>query len=146
MAPWALLQVPRLADVMPTSTHCLVLRLAPFAGALIGNMIDQEQQQRLQQQSPQTWQTIQHNDAVVQQQQQAAQAQTQGQAPPTEAVTPITVDDIKALTKSGVKPDAITKEIDISQSKFSQADIVAAQQANPPIDPAVIAYMQSHAS
>ena len=117
-----------------------------ISGALIGNMIDQEQQQRLQQQSPQTWQTIQHNDAVVQQQQQAAQARTQGQAPPTEAVTPITVDDIKALTKSGVKPDAITKEIDISQSKFSQADIVAAHQANPPIDPAVIAYMQSHAS
>jgi hypothetical protein len=57
-----------------------------------------------------------------------------------------TVDDIKALTAAGVKPDAITKEIDISQSKFSPQDIAAAQQANPPVDPEVIEYMKSHAS
>ena len=45
-----------------------------LVGGLIGHMIDRDQQQRLQQQSPQTLQTIQHNDAVYQQQQQAAQA------------------------------------------------------------------------
>jgi outer membrane lipoprotein SlyB len=127
-----------------------------IAGGLVGHTIDQEQQQRLQQQSPQTWQTIQHNDAVVQQQQQAtassqqpSQSQTpSGQTAPsqtTETTTPLTVDDIKALTAAGVKPDAITQEIKISQSKFSPHDITAAQQANPPVDPAVIEYMNNHA-
>lgn len=117
-----------------------------MAGGLIGSMIDQQQRQRLQQQSPQTLQTIQHNDAVYQQQ-QAAPAQPPGQAaaPPAEAPTPLTVDDIKALTSAGVKPEAITKEIDISHSKFSPQDIAAAQQATPPVDPNVIEYMKSHA-
>ena len=59
---------------------------------------------------------------------------------------PFTVDDIQALAAAGVKDDAIEKEIEISQSKFTPADIEAAQQASPPIHPAVIAYMQSHAS
>jgi hypothetical protein len=54
------------------------------------------------------------------------------------------VDDIKALAAAGVRPDAINKEIDISQSKFSQSDIAAAQQAN--VNSEVIAHMQSHPS
>jgi hypothetical protein len=54
------------------------------------------------------------------------------------------VDDIKALAAAGVKPEAISKEIEISQSKFSPQDIAAAQQAN--IDTAVIECMKSHAS
>ena len=63
---------------------------------------------------------------------------------PERPSTPITVDDIKALTATGVKPDAITKEIDISQSKFSPQDITTAQQANPPVNADVIAYMKNH--
>jgi len=55
-----------------------------------------------------------------------------------------TVDDIKALTAAGVKPDAINKEIEMSHSKFSASDIATAQRANPPIDSTVIAYMQNH--
>jgi surface antigen len=119
-----------------------------IAGGLIGSMIDQQQQRQLQQQSPQTLQTIQHNDAVYQQQQQAAQAPAPGQAPapPAEAPTPLTVNDIKALTSAGVKPEAITKEIDISHSRFTPQDIAAAQQANPAVDPAVIEYMKNHPS
>jgi predicted lipid-binding transport protein (Tim44 family) len=133
-----------------------------IVGGLIGHMIDEDQQRRLQQNSPQTWRTIQHNDAVYQQQQQAARAQaqrqtqgqtqvqgqtqgqTQGQAQasPAGAVTPITVDDIKALTAAGVKKEAINQEINISKSKFSQHDIAIAQQAN--VDPAVIDCMRSH--
>jgi len=72
--------------------------------------------------------------------------------PPTATATStpqmqsFTVDDIKALTAAGVKPDAINKEIEISQSKFSPQDIATAQQASPPIDPAVITCMQSHSS
>ena len=64
----------------------------------------------------------------------------------TPQMQPFTVDDIKALTAAGVRPDAINKEIELSQSKFGPQDIAAAQQANPPIDPAVIACMQSHSS
>ena len=133
-----------------------------IAGGLVGHMIDREQQQQLQQQSPQTWQTIQYNDAVYQQQQQAAQAppppsQPQPQAAPsqtpsaqtppqTTGTIPLTVDDIKALTAAGVKKEAITQELKISQSKFSPQDIAAAQQANPPVDPDVIAYMKNNPS
>ena len=116
-------------------------------GGLVGHMMDQDQQQRLRQQSPQTFQTIQHNDTVVQQQQQAAQTPpASGQAPPPPAgnVTPITVDDIKALTSAGVKTDAIKQEIEVSKATFSAQDIAAAQQAN--VDPAVIECMKSHPS
>jgi hypothetical protein len=63
-----------------------------------------------------------------------------------EALTPLSVDDIKALTAAGVNTNAIIHEIDISQSKYSPQDIAAAQQANPPIEPTVIAYMQNHSS
>ncbi|MGD0261851.1 MAG: glycine zipper domain-containing protein [Verrucomicrobiota bacterium] len=142
--------------------HALIGGLiGAVAGGLIGNMIDREQQRQLQQQSPQTWQTIQYNDAVYQQQQQAAQGQPTAPPPPPPAAAqgapaqtppqagapiPLTVDDIKALTSAGVKPEAITKEIEVSQSKFTPQDIAAAQQANPAVAPAVIEYMKSHPS
>jgi transcription initiation factor TFIID subunit TAF12 len=130
-----------------------------ITGGLIGHMIDRDQQQRLQQQSPQTLQTIQHNDAVYQQQQQAAQAQAPGQAPPaqmpgpvpqaqtqtppTEALIPLTVDDIKALDSAGVKKEVIIAEIEKSKSIYTQADITALQQSNPNIDTAIIKCMKN---
>ena len=130
-----------------------------IAGGLVGHMIDRDQQQRLQQQSPQTLQTIQHNDAVYQQQQQAAQAQASGQAPPaqmpapvpqaqtqtppTEALIPLTVEDIKALDSAGVKKEVIIAEIEKSKSVYTQADITALQQSNPNIDPAIIKRMKN---
>jgi predicted lipid-binding transport protein (Tim44 family) len=132
------------------------------AGGLIGHMIDQEQQQRLQAQSPQTLATIQHNDAVYQQQQAppaqptaapapdsapAAQAPGQAaaapaQAQPEQALIPLTVEDIKALDSAGVKKDVIIAEIQRSKSVFTQADITALQQSNPNIDAAVIECMK----
>jgi hypothetical protein len=122
-------------------------------GGLVGHMIDQDQQRRLQAQSPQTLQTIQHNDAVYQQQQQTPQPQTQGQAPqaqtpapPAEALTPLTVDDIKALDSAGVKKDVIIAEIQRSKSVYTQAGITALQQSNPNIDPAIIECMKKTAS
>ncbi len=117
--------------------------LGAFSGALIGSMIDQDQRQRLRQQSPQTWETIQHNDAVVQQQ-QAAPTQPPGQVPPAANVTPITVDDIKALASAGVKADAIKQEIEVSKATFNAHDIAVAQQAS--VDPNVIECMKSHSS
>ena len=117
-----------------------------LTGAIIGQ-INADQRAKLQAQSPQTLQTIQHNDAVYQQQQQAAQAQPQGQAPPpAEAPTPITVDDIKALDSAGVKKDVIVEEIVRSKSTFTQADITALQQSNPNIDPSVIECMKKTTS
>jgi outer membrane lipoprotein SlyB len=129
-----------------------------ITGGLIGHMIDRDQQQRLQQQSPQTLQTIQHNDAVYYQQQQAAQAptpapapqaqtpgpapQAQAQTPPTEAPIPLTVDDIKALDAAGVKKEVIIAEIGRSKSVYTQADITALQQSEPNIDPAIIKCMK----
>jgi len=124
-------------------------------GGLVGHMIDRDQQQRLQAQSPQTWQTIQHNDAVYQQQQptapppvqppQPAQP-TQTQAAPAESLIPLTVDDIKALDAAGVKKEAIVAEIARSKSVYTQADIAALQQSDPNIDPAVIECMKKTGS
>jgi hypothetical protein len=124
-------------------------------GGLVGHMIDRDQQQRLQAQSPQTWQTIQHNDAVYQQQPPAAPPQvqspaqpqpTQTQAAPAEALIPLTVDDIKALDAAGVKKEAIVAEIARSKSVYSQADIAVLQQSDPNIDPAVIECMKKTGS
>ena len=122
------------------------------AGAIIGS-INEQQRAKLQAQSPQTLATIQHNDQVYQQQQQAAQAQPQGQAPqaqtqapPPEALTPLTVDDIKALDSAGVKKEVIIAEIGRSNSHYTQADIAALQQSNPNIDPAVIDCMKKTVS
>jgi predicted lipid-binding transport protein (Tim44 family) len=121
------------------------------AGGLIGHMIDQDQRRRLQAQSPQTLQTIQHNDAVYQQQQQTAQAPTQAQVQPpqtaagpapSQTLIPLTVDDIKALDSAGVKKEAIIAEIERSKSVYTQTDIAALQQSNPNIDPTILECMK----
>jgi len=126
-----------------------------LAGGLIGHMIDREQEQRLQAQSPQTLMVIQHNDAVYQQQQAAqspapapaAAAATPTQpAPTTETMAPLTVDDIKALDSAGVKKEVIITEITRSKSVYTQADITALQQSNPNIDPAIIEAMKKTSS
>lgn len=118
-----------------------------IAGAIAGHVMDHinaQQKAQLQEQSPQTLQTIQHNDQIVQQQQQATATPASGQpAPPAEAPTPITLDDIKMLSSAGVKVDVIKEEIGESKAIYSPADIVAAQQAN--VDPSVIECMKSHA-
>jgi hypothetical protein len=126
-------------------------------GGLVGHMIDRDQQQRLQAQSPQTWQTIQHNDAVYQQQQPTAPPSVQAPAPaqaqpaqvpaaPAAALIPLTVDDIKALDAAGVKKEAIIAEIERSKSVYTQADIAALQQSDPNIDIAVIECMKKTGS
>jgi len=124
--------------------------LGAMTGAIIGH-INAQQQAQLQQQSPQTLATIKHNDEVAQQQQSAPsqtpspQAQTSpGQSPPpaTEALIPLTVDDIKALDSAGVKKDVIIAEIGKSKSVYTPQDIAALQQSNPNIDPAVIDCMK----
>lgn len=127
-----------------------------FAGALIGSAIDQRQREYLRAYYPQTYQTIQYNDSVARQQQHAAAPAPQpapsgspsSSAPSTDqpGMVPLTLNDIKALTAAGVKPDVIKKEIDMSQSKFTSQDIASAQQANPPIDASVIDDMKSHSS
>jgi len=120
-------------------------------GALVGHMIDEDQRERLREEAPQTLQTIDANDEIAQQQQAPAPLPDSGQPPPpptpVNAPTPLKVDDIEALTRAGVKPDAIIKAIRESQaSAYSPADINAAQQSSPPVDPSVIAYMQNPTS
>ena len=70
------------------------------AGAIMGNIVDHinaDQRAQLQQQSPQTLQTIQHNDEVIQHQQAQAPPGQTTPSQTTETLTPLTVDDIKAL-------------------------------------------------
>lgn len=139
------------------------------AGGLVGHMIDRDQQQRLQAQSPQTLWTIQHNAAVYQQQQQQSMVQAPTPVPspsapvppatatptsstpaaasaapsPSEGgLIPLTVDDIKALDAAGVKKDAIIAEIGRSKAVYSQSDITALQHSDPNIDPAIIECMK----
>ena len=125
-----------------------------FAGAIVGSAIDQRQREYLRAYYPQTYRTIQNNDAVAQQQRQAAPQAPQpaysgspsSSSTEQSGMVPLTLDDIKALTAAGVKPEVIKREIDVSQSKFTSHDIAAAQQANPPIDASVIDDMKSHSS
>lgn len=125
-----------------------------LAGVLVGSAIDQRQREYLRAYYPQTYQTIQNNDAVAQQQQPAASQAPQpassgspsSSSPEQSGMVPLSLNDIKALTAAGVKPDVIKKEIDESQSKFTSQDIATAQQANPPIDASVIDEMKSHSS
>jgi outer membrane lipoprotein SlyB len=139
------------ADRSHPGTGALIgAAIGAASGAIAGHIMDQinaQQRAQLQQQSPQTLQTIQHNDAVIQHQQ--AQSRTQpGQTSPsetTEAPTPLTVDDIKALSAAGVKKDVIIQEIGDSKAVYSPTDIVAAQEASPRVDPSVIEFMKSHA-
>ena len=144
-----------------------------LTGAVVGHMIDQEQRERLREQSPQTWATIQHNDYVMQQQSQPPSGQpappppavsappqtpvpsptpggppasapgTQGQTA-GQNVVPLTVEDIKALAAAGVKPDVIIKEIENSNAVFGPQDIAAAQQTSPPMDASILDFMKSH--
>lgn len=133
-----------------------------LAGGLIGHQIDAQQQAVLQEEYPQTWSTIQYNDQVTQQQQQYQPQPAYAPPPPPDteppattttappagsgaAPTPLTVNDIKALTAAGVKPDVIKQEIQESGASYSAADVTAVQSANPPVDPSVIAYMQNPA-
>jgi len=54
----------------------------------------------------------------------------------------ITVDQIKVLSRAGVKADTLTDQIKQTNSKFSAQDIAAAQQAN--VDPSVIECMKDN--
>jgi hypothetical protein len=102
--------------------------------------ISEEQQAKLRQESPQTLETIQYNDEVVKQ--QSAQSQPQSARKQNLTLTPLTVDDIKALDAAGVKKKAIIAEIGRSHSVYSQQDVDALQQADPNIDRAVIECMK----
>ena len=129
------------------------------AGAVIGNVMDHvnaDQRAKLQQTSPQTLQTIQRNDQIARQSAPPPQPTAQTSAPtPTpapasaqtassaDAPTPLKVDDIKAMTGAGIKAEAIIDAIKESKTVYSADDIQAAQQANPPVDPAVIAFMKN---
>lgn len=112
-------------------------QLGSQIGGLVG-LLNQEQVAYLQQNAPQTLAVVQHNDQIVHQQQSSGATQ--------DAPTPLSVNDVQQLTAAGVKSDTIIQEMQVSQGTYSSSDIAAAQQANPAIDPAVITYMQSHAS
>lgn len=153
--------------------HALFGALAgALAGGLIGNLMDREQARRLQQDAPYTYAVIQHNDYVIQQQQQPGYAPPPvpppAVAPPAAAgdptspqataspspqlptasqgLIPLSADDVTAMNAAGVKPDVIVKEIESSKSVFSQQDIAKIQQASPPVDSTVIDCMKSHSS
>ena len=152
-----------------------------ITGAVIGH-INEQQREKLREQSPQTLAKIQHNDYVIAQGAPAqpppgsqpplvtqssqpplvaSQPAPASQAPPTpvttpasqpaaspsqpsaQGVTPLSVDDIKALASAGVKKDVIIAEIQKSKAAFTQQDILQLQQATPPVDPAVIDYIKT---
>jgi hypothetical protein len=76
-----------------------------LAGGLIGHSIDVQQQQILQQQSPQTWETIQHNDYVAQQQSAGPQPEPAPPQPdPASPPTPASADSSVASAPSASTP------------------------------------------
>jgi len=82
-----------------------------LAGGLIGHSIDVQQQQILEQQSPQTWQTIQHNDYVAQQ--QAAGPQPESVPPQPE---PAPADSSAASAPSAPAPAPTPAPLDATAS------------------------------
>jgi hypothetical protein len=128
------------------------------AGAIIGH-INEEQQAKLQQESPETLEKIKHNDQVAAAnnpppaEQNPTTPTTPGgspapasPAPAEEAPQPLSVDDVKAMSSAGIKPDVIVAEIGTSKSNFKASDITAAQAATPPVDPSVIDCMKKSAA
>lgn len=71
-----------------------------ISGGIVGQ-INAEQKAKLNQNSPQTLQTIQHNDQAV------AAAKNDPAKPVPQNLPPLTVDDIKALAGAGVKNQVI---------------------------------------
>ena len=65
-------------------------------------------------------------------------------SPRSSSLSPLTVENIKALTAAGVANDVIIEDMGESKAVYSPADITAVQQANPPVDQAVIHYMMRH--
>jgi TPR repeat protein len=57
---------------------------------------------------------------------------------------PLTVDEIKTLSSSGVKAEAVIAQIKETNSKFSSQDLASAQQAKPAVDPEVIKCMAAN--
>ena len=122
--------------------------LVQFNGQPLGQVvqsvmtqIDAQQQAKLQQESPQTLQTIQHNEQVSKQ--ASAPAAPGKPAAPEEAAVPLKVEDIKAMTAAGIKADAIIDAIKQSKTAYSPTDIATAQQATPAIDKDVIDFMKN---
>jgi predicted lipid-binding transport protein (Tim44 family) len=110
--------------------------LGGISGGIIGE-INAQQKAKLQQSSPQTLQTIQHNDQAV------AAAKKDAANPAPQNLTPLTADDIKALAAAGVKNEVIINEIKTSKTVYTQQDIDAVQQANPAVDASVIDVMKT---
>jgi len=118
------------------------------AGAVIGE-INEEQQRKLEANSPRTLRRIRHNDDVVQEQRKVAKAHTEkstssetASSEKAPSPTPLSVDDVKALTAAGVKKDAIIHAMKESKAVYHESDVAKAQGATPPVDPDVISYMQ----
>jgi hypothetical protein len=125
--------------------HALIgAAIGAGTGALIGHAITASERERLREQSPETLQTIDQNDEIAQQEAAAPSPAPDQVAPPMQAPTSLKESDIEALTRAGVKPDAIVNAIRQSQAPpYGAADIQAAQRAQPPVDPSVIAYMEN---
>jgi hypothetical protein len=110
--------------------------------------MDEAQRAWLREHAPQTLEKVEHNDAVVAAQPApqpgSAQAQTQPASATPQQVSPLTTDDIKALSSAGVKDDVVTDEIHKSNSRYSQSDISDLQQAG--VSPGVLDYIKSNAT
>jgi hypothetical protein len=124
-----------------------------LAGGIIGHMTDAQKTQ-VQQQSPQTWNKLQSNDAAyAASPTPSAPSATSSASSETVSTTssatppqmqPLTVDDIKALASAGVRDDVVTSEIQRSNSKFSQQDVTALQQAG--VSSGVIDFIRTNAA
>jgi hypothetical protein len=106
------------------------------------NQISEQQRAYLQANSPRTLVIIQRNDNVVKQQHIAAQSNSQESPASKKRVTPLSVDDVMALTAAGVKPEVINNAIAQSKASYSSDEIAKVQQATPPVSPSVIVFMQ----
>ena len=119
-----------------------------FKGVM--DQLNAQQKAQLQQNSPDTYAVIEHNDAVAKQQAAAANQKPGSAAPPAATAddakpAPLTVDNIKAMIKAGIKSDAIIAEIGESKSRYTQQDIDTLKSGQPDVDAAIIDEMKKTA-
>jgi hypothetical protein len=144
----------------PAAGAAIGAALGAVTGGIIGK-INADQKAKLQQDSPDTWSKIEHNEEVAKKPASPASDQSfqpvtasgqldtstaQTPAQPADAPDPISASDIKAMVKSGIKSEVVIEEITESKSVYSQQDIASLQNTDVPIDPTILACVKSHSS
>ncbi len=115
------------------------LQLVEPLGFFPGPGLDARDVGSLRRRSPNTLEKIEQNEAVESRKEANS---SEGQEATSSA--PLTIDDLIALSESGVKREAILDELRKSHSKFTAEELGMSRESKPPMDSAVIDYIKAN--